>query len=233
MAKNVKELNLVINDLQTKFEKQLSEFRESLKAATSPEPLAVNLSLGDITKKFQEFESKTKESIADLKKSFESICQRIETVESAVDRNEQYENNRKLLIHGIKESENERLVDEIAELFENKLEVTVDKRFISDCRRVGKKREGKTRPVVVCFSVKRMRDEIFINKAKLKGTEVVCTEFLTVKRLELFKKCRAKYGKQCWTSNGVVIVLSDGVRRVVSSMADANNLSVNAAALRA
>lgn len=222
MAKTVKELNLVINDLQTKFETELTGFRESLKAATSPEPLAVNHNVEDITKKFLAFETNIMKQLADIKKSVRELQQRVVEVELSVDRNEQSGNNLKLIIHGIKETDKEDLFDEITSMFQNKLAITVQKELISDCSRMGKKRPDKTRPIVVTFSVKWMRNQILVNKAKFKGTGIMCTEFLTKGRLQLFKKCRDKYGKQCWTVNGAIIVLADGIRRVISKEADLN-----------
>lgn len=221
MAKTVKELSVVINDLQTKFDTELKGFKESLKAATSPEPLAVNHNLEDIANKFVTFEASIMKQVADLKRSIRNIEQRVDKIELSIDRSEQGVNNRKLIVHGIKEIDSENLFHEVISMFQTKLEITVNKQDISDCRRLGKKRHDKVRPIVVDFSVKWIRDEIFVNKAKLKGSGIMCTELLTKRRLELFKKCRGKYGQRCWTVNGaIIVVLADGGRKVISTEAD-------------
>ena len=47
------------------------------------------------------------------------------------------------------------------------------------------------------------RGEVFANKRKLKGSNVMITENLTVKRYELLKKCIAKLGKgNVWSYDG-------------------------------
>lgn len=71
---------------------------------------------------------------------------------------------------------------------------------------------------MVEFTNRWKKDEVFVNKSKLRGTKVMCTEFLTRTRYEIFQKCIAVYKKQCWTRNGVIVVLlKDGTKRFVST----------------
>lgn len=72
--------------------------------------------------------------------------------------------------------------------------------------------------MVVLFTVRWLRDQVFTNKSKLKGSKLMCTEMLTKYRLEVFKKCAAVYGRQCWTSNGTVVVSRDGQKKFISSV---------------
>lgn len=226
MAKTVKELNLVINDLQKKFDSELTGFRETLKSATSPEPLAMNSNLEEIVKRFTAFEINIRQEVSQLKKDIEVVQTFTKNVELSMDRSEQYVNNNKLIIHGLKEKDRENLMMEVMSMFQDKLKVTVDKNNISDCIRMGsKRRRDKARPITVTFSVNWVKRDVFINKSKLKGSGIMITEFLTKRRLELFKECRGIFERNCWTANGVIIVLLNGTRNRIATKADLLKLS--------
>lgn len=226
MAKTVKELNLVINDLQKKFDTELTGFRETLKSAISPEPLAMNSNLEEIVKRFTAFEINIRQEFSQLKKDIEVVQTLTKNVELSMDRSEQCVNNNKLIIHGLKEKDSENLMMEVMLMFQDKLKVTVDKNNISDCIRMGSKRRGdKARPITVTFSVNWVKRDVFINKSKLKGSGIMITEFLTKRRLDLFKECRVMFERNCWTANGVIIVLLNGARNRITTKADLQKLS--------
>lgn len=225
MAKTVKELSLVVNELQTRFQSELSGFKESLKMVASPELSATSgFSIQDLSKKFMEFENDIMKQVSDLKNVIDVIQQKMDVTDIAIDRNEQQLNNLKLVIHGVLEKDGENLIEEIISLVQNRLNIPVDKNNISHCGRIGKKRVDKSRPIVITFSVKWLRDKIYVNKAKLKGSKLVCTEFLTKKRLTIFKKCREVYGRQCWTSGGLIVVLVNGRKNFISTAAEMDSL---------
>lgn len=221
MAKTVKELNVVINDLQQKFQTELSQFKKSLKDASSPEPLFNGMPYEDLIKRFAAFETKMMQQVSELKDAVVKLSERDEQIENRIDRQEQNTYGRKLLIHGIEEKDresSEELFQIIEKLLREKLNVNIDKKYVSDWYRKGRRQADKNRPVVISFAIKWLRDEVFMNKSKFKGSGVVCTELLTYTRYDIFKKCAALYGKQCWTVNGVIVVLKNGERKYVSTI---------------
>ena len=62
------------------------------------------------------------------------------------------------------------------------------------------------RPILVKFSTYRKRQEIFSNKKKLKGFDIVLTENLTKTRMHILTKAREIVGvKNCWTVHGRIV----------------------------
>lgn len=228
MAKSVKELNVIVGDLHKKFESELSEFKKSLKEATSPDPLARGDMLDSLIKRVGDFELSVMQQLQTIQIAIERLEEREGKMEERLDRQEQRTYRNELLIHGLEERDGEtrdKLIAAMKKLFKDKLDIEVEKQHISDCYRLGRKRSDNiSRPVVVRFTVAWMRDEVFINKSKFKGSKVMCTEMLTKYRLEIFKKCAAKFGRQCWTSNGTVIVSRDGQKRFISTKKQLNEL---------
>ena len=77
--------------------------------------------------------------------------------------------------------------------------------------RVGPKRNlrptrnspSKPRLIIVRFLNYRVRQQIFSNKKKLKGKQMVISENLTQKRYVLYNQCLSKLGKgNIWTTDG-------------------------------
>lgn len=223
MAKSVKELNLVVSDLQQKFESELTQFKKALSGAVSPDPLFANGSYEDLVARFSTFERDIMKEVKDLKSAVEIIQERVDKIERQLDRQEQQTYRNNLILHGIKERDNESRGDVFAiikTLFKDKFDVSdswLSDHCVLDSYRIGKKRADRSRPIVVSFATRCLRDEIFVNKSKLKGSGVMCTEMLARSRLKIFKKCAAVFKRQCWTSNGVVVVLQDGVKNFITT----------------
>lgn len=232
MAKSVKELSLVVNGLQQKIETELSGFRKTLKEATSPEPslTAKDALTGDLAERLSKFEVEVMQQLNSLKETIERLSDRESRMEERVDKQEQMYNRNKLLLHGMVERDGETAADVflmVEKTLKDKFGITEDyfaRPYILDCYRIGKRQAGANRPIVVTFAAKCFRDDIFVNKSKLKGSKVMCTEYLTKSRLRIFKKCAAIYKKMCWTSNGVIVVLKDGEKKFISSEKQFNDL---------
>ncbi|XP_048478041.1 uncharacterized protein LOC125488740 [Plutella xylostella] len=80
----------------------------------------------------------------------------------------------------------------------------------------------KPRPILVKFKDLALRNTVWYSKAKMKGSGVTLSEFLTKPRHEAFMAARERVGvKQCWTRDGCVVVLgADGKQHRVVTLAE-------------
>ena len=93
---------------------------------------------------------------------------------------QQYGRRTNILIHGVPEESSEKTDNKALYIINNKLGisgVTID--HLSRSHRLGKKHEGKKRPIIVRFTSYRRRKMVFDVKKKLKGTGITVTENLS------------------------------------------------------
>ena len=65
---------------------------------------------------------------------------------------------------------------------------------------------NKLRAVVVKFVSYNTKKRIFLNKKRLKGTQVSITESLTAKRIGILKEAREKHQfRNVWTADGKIL----------------------------
>jgi len=89
--------------------------------------------------------------------------------------------------------------------------ITVSSNDISTAHRIRGGDKDKSRPIIVCFTNRRVRDEIYGSKTKLKGlaTRYYLSEHLSRTASELFfevrKMLREKKLVSTWTQNGQVL----------------------------
>ena len=121
----------------------------------------------------------------------------------------QYSRRTNLLIHGVAEEENPATKEDTdakaTNIFHNQLELSNDfiKKDISRSHRLGKRQNGRNRPIIVRFTSYRAKKMVFDVKKKLKNTGISITENLSPERYELYKKCMNSFGKEnCWTLDG-------------------------------
>ena len=63
--------------------------------------------------------------------------------------------------------------------------------------------DGKSRPIIIKFARYAVRNNVYRNKKKLKGKNVLITENLTIARVKALKIWQEKYGMtNVWTSDG-------------------------------
>ncbi|XP_026745500.1 uncharacterized protein LOC113506863 [Trichoplusia ni] len=91
------------------------------------------------------------------------------------------------------------------------------------CHRMGRNNNGsKPRPILLKLRDVEVRDRIWFEKTKLKGSGITLSEFLTKTRHDAFMMAREKFGiSNCWTRRGEVFVLgADGTKRRVLNTRD-------------
>lgn len=149
----------------------------------------------------------------------------IDTLASRFDDMDQAQRRNNIIIHGLRETPNEDVSQQVVKLVKDKLSIDIDPKDISHSHRVGQqptkadkradkdetinvnKRPKNHRPIVVSFARFNTKFEVYGNKKMLKGLNVVITEDLTPSRRSLYALAKEKLGKMnAWTTNGQIKV---------------------------
>ena len=155
-------------------------------------------------------------------------------LEERVDECEQYSRRNCLVIHGVAElPQKEDCVQMAINVFEKNLGVTIPMDRIDRAHRLGKiqqrtaasvVKEGR-RPIIVKFISYYDRNLVFTNKKKLKGTKLLITESLTVKRINIMTAAVSKFGRSnVYSYDGRIYVVVGKIKHTVSNINDINNL---------
>ena len=122
---------------------------------------------------------------------------------------EQYGRRNNIRVVGIPEQENEsaeQTAQTVAETLNAKLPNTNLKRYDIDiAHRLGKKRDGKPRTVIMKFVSRMTRDNVFKNRKNLKGSNIFINEDLTRINQNILTCVRVKMTDEvesAWSSNG-------------------------------
>ena len=78
-------------------------------------------------------------------------------------------------IYGIQEEMEEKLIDKILKLFNEKMKVGINAADILKCVRIGKN-STKGRPIIVKFDRQSVRNNVLRNCGKLQGTKIAIAE---------------------------------------------------------
>ena len=183
-------------------------FKQNEESQTSQ--IKVTESLNELSKKFDELETEIKKKdnkIQELESRVETLEEEKESLAKEVDDLEQYSRRNCLVLHGIKESKDESTDQLAVQMFSEELAVDVKVEDLDRSHRLGKPREdNKPRPIIVKFARYAVRSNVFSNKKKLKGKNLLITESLTVYRMKLLDEARMKYGvRNVWTFDGRVM----------------------------
>lgn len=130
----------------------------------------------------------------------------ISALNEKTDDQENYTRRNCLLIHGIKELKDEDTDKQVIDFCKDNLGINLTLQDLERTHRLGKPRTDKTknRPIIAKFSSYRTRNNIFINKKKLKGKATMITESLSKQRADLYKKTRDVFEKSCWTRDSTI-----------------------------
>ncbi|CAG9764519.1 unnamed protein product [Ceutorhynchus assimilis] len=181
-----------VNNLEVNLQQGLQEIKD--KVLSNPN---TPIQKDELTNAIAEFESRVLKEIQEVKNMLEEMNKEVEYSKQEIKSN-------CLVINGIKEKNNSDISTEIISIIQNRINIDVSKSDLDYCYRLGQKSEAstnKTRPVVVRFVNRWLRDDIFNLKKNLKGSGIVINECLTAKQIVLLKKVREKVGvKNCWTT---------------------------------
>lgn len=164
------------------------------------------------------------QKVAQLEKDFQS---RISDLEDVIDCHEQYSRVNSIRIFGIVEQDDENTANVVRAVCEEKLGVKLSPGAIDIAHRT-KKKGTANRPIIVKFASRMDKKMVLSNKKKLKGTRISVREDLTWKRVQRLRKLMDKFGgKNCWSSDGNLLVRTgDAVHKVITEK-DFQNLVNN------
>lgn len=206
-----------INDLTSTFNKRMEDFEAQLTKSTSP----VQTDVAGLSTEFAAFRAFVTQALQLLQQQVEALSQTVDTIEMTGRR-------KMLLLHGVTEVNEENVTTTAVKMITqhfNHQDLTAAN--FKRCQRLGRATSNrKPRPILLKFSDVTLRDSLWFNKTKLKGTGITLSEFLTKPRHDLFMAARERLGiARCWTREGFVYILGpDGVRRRVVSVSELNEI---------
>ena len=171
-TKEIFEMNQVTQDNQIKGECQLGDLVKSLEF---------------YNEKFEDLERdnrKKEKKINELEETTRKMDQKINDLNRVIDRHEPYYRRNCILVHGVKESENEDNDVVVAETLNELLQEKLTDVDIGRSHWIRKLKKGKqSRPIIIKFARYSIRNRVFKNKKKLKNTGTSITDSLTQKRM--------------------------------------------------
>ncbi|KAI4461425.1 l1 transposable element-related [Holotrichia oblita] len=142
---------------------------------------------------------KTAEIIKCYQEKVDLLETKLEKAYEDIDALEQYSRRNNLRVYGIPETASENTNDIISSLCKNKFGLEIPSSSIDCSHRLGKVENG-SRPILVKFCNRDVKQQIYNNKRKLKVTKTIIREDLTKKRMSLMKDVLKKCGS-AWTTN--------------------------------
>ena len=183
----------VLKNSHIKGEKQLDSVNESIKH------------LSDRFDAYEEERDKQNKKIKVLEEKVEKLENENKALSESVDDLEQYSRRNCLLLHGVKETDDENTDDIIIKTICEEMGVEVREEDLDRTHRIGRanRSDGKARPIIIKFARYAVRNAVYKNKKKLKGKRFLITESLTENRVKALKATQTKYGTtNVWTSDG-------------------------------
>jgi hypothetical protein len=172
------------------------------------------LVLAEINEKFVNFEKE----INNLKSENRQLRQNIDNLE-------QYTRRNSIRVFGVPERDGENVEDTVLKIFQEKLELQIDKRNIDRCHRVGQRKNNINRAIIVKFTSYKYRSQVYTNKKKLKGLKIVIREDLTKMRQMLLVEMKEAFdSKNIWTFDGTIYVAINNKKFVVRTLDDVNKI---------
>lgn len=160
---------------------------------------------------------KINEKLDILQSAVNDNTDKIESINMRMDNLMQAEKVNNVCVYNLMEMQEENLMENLLEIFNENMKVKVNKSDIVKCYRVGVK--GKNpRPVIIRFERYQTKLTILKNCGRLNGTKIGIAEDLTKRRLELYRSLRQKSEdkKQVFTRNGNIYVKTEnGVKRKI------------------
>lgn len=211
-----------LEELEKLFGSRMHEYEEKLKKASASTGTVAVGDISALSSEFSEFKSFVLQALTTMKSQ-------IGLLTSMVDKHETFMRRKVLLIHGVPEKKDEKLLEVVAKILSDKMKLAdVSEGSLHACHRLGSS-AGKTRPILVRFLNMEHRHMVWDAKTMLKGTGITVSEFLTKSRHRVFMAARQHFGlKRCWTIEGkVVVMVSPNTRRKIETASELQLLVKN------
>lgn len=217
MTQMVQKFEICLNKLVETFEEKLRDRCEIL----SSELYTTNVRVDQLEKKLVECEK-----VLDKYKVSESVLtSKLSLLETRVDDQEQYFKRDNLIIHGVPEIPGENCSTTVIDICQKYLSaVKIVPSDISVSHRLPSRSE-RAKPLIVRFTRRDVRQQIYHNKKNLKSTGFTVVEQLTARRQRLMSAATKlmNEGKltSAWTNDGRIFVkLHDGTIKNIQKDSD-------------
>jgi len=206
-----------MDDIKMLFE-EMKVFRERLDAATST--VDVPPAVVEVNTDYFTFQKKVLDYVKALYLKMESITIKQDELDA-------YSRRNCLLVHGIKEVQNEDSTSVVLDLLREKGIADLSAESIDRSHRLGPSNQSrkKPRPIIIKFCSYAHRRIVYSNKKKLKDSGITITEQLTGTRMEILRKARTRFSHtNIWTSDGTIIILHNNQRHRITTHNALNQL---------
>nr|CAH7727993.1 unnamed protein product [Callosobruchus chinensis] len=180
-----------------------------------------------VSNKFQESFDRLNTKIADVETKFTKLKMEYDEIHQKLDDFDQFTKKSKLRIYGIPECPNDKLLQNVQEVFKNRLNLA-DQVDITYCHRVGNRSQNnRNRAVLVSFGNIAHRNLVYNCKRRLKGTKMVIVEELTKDRHEIYLFAKEKLGStMVWTTGGQIFTKIKGKKIQLKSVEDVEKIVI-------
>ncbi|KAI8487305.1 hypothetical protein Bbelb_334700 [Branchiostoma belcheri] len=127
----------------------------------------------------------TQENVDDITGRLDSQQREQEDLAKDVTELEMYGRRWNLIFHGIQETERENCTRKVRDFISEEMNINTQEMKMCAVHRLGKPRNGKTRPVIARFTCRADRDRVWKNKAHIKNKRIYITDDVPEKVREL------------------------------------------------
>ncbi|KAJ8704236.1 hypothetical protein PYW08_012960 [Mythimna loreyi] len=209
-------INRNITEMSNMFNQRMAQFEKDLQKS----PSATSGSTSGLAADYAAFRAFIMQALNTLQQQVSFLAQGLDNIEMRGRR-------KILLLHGVAEQQGEETAQMVVQVVKQRLKIDLAASNIKRCLRMGRSTSHKPRPILFKLHDVALRDKVWFNKTKLKGSGITMSEFLTKARHSVFMAARDRFGvSQCWTSEGTVFVLdSKGSRHRITSFADLDGIA--------
>ena len=147
--------------------------------------------------------------IKHLEKDNSCLNKRLDKMDTAVDRQEQYSQHNCRLVHGIVEETVEDTDEKIINTLQQSMDEIIKSEDNDRSHRLDKpksSKNAKARPIIVKFVRYNTCNRIYRNNKNLKGTGIRVMESLTAKWISMLEKARQEYTfNNVWSEDGKIM----------------------------
>ncbi len=172
---------------------------------------ATEIQVEQLQAKFEHFEEENRNSIGKMYQQLEAKAESINIIQEKTDELEQINKMSNIRIASLKEEEGEDVQSKVINLAE-KMKIRLRPTDIREVRRMGPVNENKTRDILVKFTSRRTRDDLYQHRKMLthETEPIYVNEDLTQRRSQLFYEGRKLRNQGrifgVWSQQGNILI---------------------------
>nr|CAI5818435.1 unnamed protein product [Callosobruchus analis] len=177
--------------------------------------------MDNLEKKIEDIISSNSTVVNVLKEETVMLRSENEQLQKRIDFLDQELRINNLRIFNLSEKDQENVAEEVMQLVSSRIGVSIKQEDIVDCRRLGRKREGKPRAIILKLTNLAKKQSIYNKKKMLSGTNICIKEDMIETKVKLMEAEIEKTSlRRVWSHMGTVYVLKDNNKIVIRSNAD-------------